>query len=164
MSQIKFNKEELLNRVIQQLEVDLQGLIVAAQANLDAATNEESKPENEYDTRALEAGYIAGAQSQRAREIEESLLVLKKLKVRDFKSTDKIDVTALVSLQSEKEKSWVFLLPRGAGQTLVQQGIKIKVITGQSPLGEALLKQEVGEFISVITAKTSMDYEILEIY
>jgi transcription elongation GreA/GreB family factor len=163
MSANKFQKEELLKIIIQQLEEDLQGLIIAAQANLDAATNEESKPENEYDTRALEAGYIAGAQSQRAREIEESLLVLKKLKLKSFTPSDKIDVTALVCLQTDKETSWVFLLPRGAGQSINIQGHKIKVITGQSPLGEALLKQEVGETISVITAKNSMDYEILEI-
>lgn len=156
-------KAMLIPALIQQLEQDLKGLIEAAKANLEAATNEESKPENEYDTRALEAGYIAGAQSQRAREIEEALTTLKNFKVRDFSAKDSIQVSALVHLSHEGEKSWVFLLPRGAGQTLVHQGIKIRVITGQSPLGQALLNQSVGDLVTVTTAKTSIEYEVLEI-
>ena len=39
-------------------------------AVVDAATNTESKPENKYDTRALEASYLAGAQQERLNEMK----------------------------------------------------------------------------------------------
>jgi hypothetical protein len=49
------NKAMLVEAICKQLEVDLEAMKVAAKATHDAATNEESTPENEYDTRALEA-------------------------------------------------------------------------------------------------------------
>lgn len=157
------NKSELIAQVIANLEQDLKSLIAAAQANLEAATNEESKPENEYDTRALEAGYIAGAQSQRARETEEAILSLRQLKPRDFQPTETVQMTALVTLQGEKDQSLIFLLPRGAGQIMNWQGQKIKIISGQSPLGLSLLNQKVGDVVSVETAKGLVEYEVLNI-
>lgn len=163
MAQLGFDKQVLVQQVIQQLEVDLAALIEAAKANLEAATNEESKPENEYDTRALEAGYIAGAQSQRARDIEEALSVLKQLKLRNFSKHDPIGVSSLVELEHEGDRFWVFLLPRGAGITLTSSSVKVRVITGQSPLGQALLQQSQGEVVILETAKGTQEYEILQI-
>ncbi len=58
----------------------------AALATYEAATHEESKPENEYDTRGLEASYLAGAQAKRTAEIEELLIILKHLDVKKIHS------------------------------------------------------------------------------
>lgn len=70
-------KKKLIELICAQLEKDLQTAIAAAVATYEAATHEESKPENEYDTRGLEASYLAGAQSKRAGEIEELLAICK---------------------------------------------------------------------------------------
>ena len=64
-------KQELISAFITQLERDLVTMKEAARNTLQAATHEESKAENEYDTRGLEASYLAGAQSKRAAEIED---------------------------------------------------------------------------------------------
>ena len=65
------DKRKIIEAIRRQLEKDLNVLKEAALIAYEAATNEESKPENEYDTRALEASYIAGAQAKRAGELEE---------------------------------------------------------------------------------------------
>lgn len=160
---IKINKTELLNSMIQVLEKDLYSLIEAAKASHEAATNEESQPENEYDTRALEASYIAGAQSKRALEIEEALSYCRGLQIRNFNSTDPVQVSAVVELESEDKSQIVFLMPKGAGISLDYQGLKIKVITGQSPLGQVLVGQQKGQVITVDTSKDSIEYEILDV-
>ena len=45
------NKADVLERFVQQLESRLAILVSSAMDAKDAATNEESKPENKYDTR-----------------------------------------------------------------------------------------------------------------
>jgi transcription elongation GreA/GreB family factor len=156
----RLKKAELIQMMIKSLESDLEGLIFAAQATHEAATNEESKPENEYDTRALEASYLAGAQSKRAQEIEEALSYCRALKVKTFSKEDPISVSALVELQSENKTQIVLLMPKGGGLTLESNGLKVKVITGQSPLGQAIQGQKLGSLITVETAKDTTDYEI----
>lgn len=160
---IKIDKAQLLNSMIQILEKDLIALIEAAKTSHEAATNEESQPENEYDTRALEASYIAGAQSKRAFEIEEALSYCRGLQIRNFNKTDAIQVSAIIELQSEDKTQIVFLMPKGAGITLDYQDLKVKVITGQSPLGQVLIGQKMGQVITVDTSKDSIEYEILDI-
>jgi transcription elongation GreA/GreB family factor len=159
----RLKKAELIQMMIKSLESDLEGLIFAAQATHEAATNEESKPENEYDTRALEASYLAGAQSKRAQEIEEALSYCRALKVKTFSKEDPISVSALVELQSENKTQIVLLMPKGGGLTLESNGLKVKVITGQSPLGQAIQGQKLGSLITVETAKDTTDYEITDL-
>ena len=76
MENIKINKKELIQKLILSLEEELLALKTAAQATYQAATHEESKPENEYDTFALEASYLAGAQAKRAGQIDEIIAKL----------------------------------------------------------------------------------------
>ncbi len=157
------NKSELIQMMIKSLESDLEGLIFAAQATHEAATNEESKPENEYDTRALEASYLAGAQSKRAQEIEEALSYCRALKVKNFSKEDPISVSALIELHSESKTQIVLLMPKGGGLTLESNGLKVKVVTGQSPLGQAIQGQKLGSVITVETAKDTTEYEITDL-
>ena len=90
------NKQKLVDIFIEQLEHDLIALKEAARATYEAATHEESKPENEYDTRGLEASYLAGAQAKRAGEIDEVLSLFRHLEFKSFGPQTPIAATALV--------------------------------------------------------------------
>lgn len=158
------DKKQLLKDLILQIETELPELIAAAQHTLEAATHEESKAENEYDTRGLEASYLAGAQAKRVAELEEDLFVLKQLVIRDFAETTPIAATALVEVDLDSQKSWVFLLPRGGGRRLKStDGNSIQILSLKSPLGEALLAAKVGDSVFVDSAKGSKEYEILSV-
>lgn len=158
------DKKKLVEMMIEQLESDRLVLIEATQATYEAATHEESKPENEYDTRGLEASYLAGAQSKRVGEIEEALLVCKQIPLKSFSENDVIAPTAIVELESEGKNSFVFLMPKGGGMNLSYDKKSIHVVTGQSPLGEALLGQKVGGYAVVDTGRQEKEYEILKIW
>lgn len=157
------NKAKLIEQIIQQLEENLQTNISAALATYEAATGEESQAENEYDTRGLEASYLAGAQAKRVGEIEEQLHIYRQLKPKEFGTKDPIDATALVKVEHNKKVSYVFLMPKAGGIALSVDGHAVQVITPMSPLGEALVGLKVGDIAIVDTANSSKEYEILDV-
>ncbi len=138
-------KNELIAAFIAQLESDLLIMKTAALAAHEAATNEESKPENEYDTRGLEASYIAGAQAKRALEIDEVLSLFKNLTVQEFKLDDPIRATALIHVKMGNTEKHLFMFPKGGGVQVKFQNKTIQIVTPSSSLGQALLGLSAGD-------------------
>ena len=158
------DKKKLVETIRTQLEADLRQAREAARATYEAATHEESKPENEYDTRGLEASYLAGAQAKRIAEIEELLVIFKHLQVKDFGPDDKINSTALVEVSSQNKKYVFFVLAKGGGVSVTFEGQKIQTITPKTPLGEALQDLSVGDVAIVENGDQVREYEILQIW
>ncbi|MBX3017067.1 MAG: GreA/GreB family elongation factor [Bdellovibrionaceae bacterium] len=157
------DKKKLVQAIIAQLEKDIAALKAAALETYAAATGEESQPENEYDTRALEASYLAGAQGKRVAEVEESLMTYKLLEVRDFDDQKPIGPTALVDLDLDGKKSLAFITPASGGMVLKFEGQAIQVLTPKSPLGEALVGLKTGDFAIVDQANRTLEYEVLKV-
>lgn len=157
------DKQKFIDLIRAQLESDLVVLKSAALATYDAATNEESKPENQYDTRALEASYLAGAQAKRVADIEELVFIYKNVQLKSFKPTEAIAVTALVEVITTGKKLFVFVMPKGGGLSLQIQGMSVQIVTPNSPLGEALLGLFVGDVAQIESGDKVRDYEILSL-
>ncbi len=133
------NKANILKLVLEELEKNRQVLVAAALEAKEASTSEESKAENKYDTRGLEASYYAGAQAKRAVEIEESLFKLNNIKLKSFESGDKIEVGALVCLIDEEEsEKTLFLLPVG-GVSVFYNDQSVTTIGVEAPLAKILM-------------------------
>lgn len=161
---VAIDKKKLLEEICHRLEKDLEVLKAAALATYEAATGEESKAENEYDTRGLEASYLAGAQAKRVQEIEEQLTIYKYLEIKDFSPTSPISATALVEAEVDGDKKQIlFVLPKGGGLSVTVGNHKIQVITPASPLGEAIVGLKVGEVAVVETGAQTKEYEILAV-
>src|ERR1700741_1941186 len=78
------DKQKLLQSVITQLEEELGRALAAAKASHEAATAEENRPENQYDTRALEASFLARGQAARISELEHGIKVLRDLPMKEL--------------------------------------------------------------------------------
>src|SRR3989442_12715479 len=109
------NKTLLLEQVIATLNENLSVLEKAARASHAEATHESSKAENKYDTRGLEAAYLAGGQARQAAEILKSIKVYASLSVKEFGATDAIDLSALVELETAGEVGTYFIGPCSGG-------------------------------------------------
>src|SRR6202165_1140991 len=94
------NKARLHEQIIASLSESLSVLEKAARSSHAEATHESSKAENKYDTRGLEAAYLAGGQARQAKEILDSIKLYQSLAVRDFGPGEVIDLTALVDLDA----------------------------------------------------------------
>lgn len=157
------NKEKLVNAFIQQLEAELSSLEASIKATREEATHEESKPENEYDTRALETGYLVKAQSKRILDAKEMLSAFKHTAIKAYTAETPIGATALIQILINNKPSWFFYMPSGGGASLEFEGRKIQVITPISPLGEALLGLRAGDFATVESGNDIKEYEILTV-
>ncbi len=157
------DKRKLVDQIVVLLEKDLAALRAAALETYAAATGDESKPENKYDTRALEASYLAGAQAKRVLDVEASLKIYKFLEIRQFTSASRIESTAIVELDLDGKQLRVFIVPARGSLSLTFDGVQIQVITPQSPLGEALLGTKVGDIAKVDKGSRQIEYEVVSI-
>ena len=142
------NKTRLQTLIIDRLQADLTVARDALKASHEAATHAESKAENKYDTRGLEAAYLADGQRRRVHEIETALMAYRNLSVRP-QADEPICVGALVALDQEGLDRLIFLGPDGAGLRMVDEGREVLVITPRSPLGQALLGRETGDEVEL---------------
>ena len=138
-------KQAVLDQLRAVLQADLDTLTRAAQGAFAAATDPDSKAENKYDTRGLEASYLARGQSKQAAELEQALHQFQALTLRDFGPETPVDIGALVELGVGKEHSWYFIGPRAGGTEVTHAGNEITVITPQSPIGQLLVGRKQGE-------------------
>ena len=139
------NKRALIQKIVAKLTSELGVYFRAAMNSRAEATHEQSKADNKYDTRGLEASYLARGQSKQAAELEAAIAVFEKLEVRKFAPGDGIDIGALVELEMEGETSFYFIGPRAGGTEVVHDKKEILVITPQSPLGAQLREKKQGD-------------------
>lgn len=138
------NKRAIIKKITDKLVGELEIYFRAAQFSRAEATHESNKAENKYDTRGLEASYLARGQSKQAAELEAAIAEYQKLAVRKFTNGDTINIGALVELEQLGEKSFYFLGPRAGGTEIIHDQKEILVITPQSPLGEQLVGRPAG--------------------
>src|SRR5947209_20192621 len=116
------NKKQLLKQIVVSLTESLELLEKAARASHAEATHESSKAESKYDTRGLEAAYLAGGQARQAREILDSIKLYQSLPLQAFTAKDPIDLTAVVELLVDGSSSTYFLGPKNGGMEVECNG------------------------------------------
>ncbi len=157
-------KKNLMDILLFKLEENLNALVLSALEAKNAATSEESKPENKYDTRGLEASYLAGAQAERTSIMQKEIEQLKRLTMKHFNEHDWIDLTAIIEVTSDLESTKNFILLPFAGGTRIDFDNQIYyVISPKSPIGMQLLKKKVGDVFSIKSKGSNTDYEIQKI-
>ena len=97
------NKRALLKKILAQLTGELEVYFRAANAAHAEATHEQNKAENKYDTRGLEASYLAHGQSKQAQETKAAIAAFEMLDARKFGVGEPIDLGALVELGASSE-------------------------------------------------------------
>jgi transcription elongation GreA/GreB family factor len=158
------NKSQLLKQIVEALGENLETLERAARASHNEATHESSRAESKYDTRGLEAAYLAGGQARQAREIMESMKLYKDLPTRDFAAGDLIDLTAVVKLETDGMPFLYFIGPKSGGVEVIHDGEEITVITPQSPLGENLVGKKAGQSWSTKAGGSTVKYRITKVW
>ena len=157
------NKRILIKKIVARLTEELQVYFRAAHASRTEATHESSKAENKYDTRGLEASYLARGQSKQAAEIEAAIVEFEKLAVRNFGADELIDLGALVELEHGGESSFYFIGPRAGGTEVLHDKKEILVITPQSPLGEQLMGKISGDQPQLKLGKETRSAKVLSV-
>jgi transcription elongation GreA/GreB family factor len=156
-------KTPLVGKIIATLRANVVLLEKAARASHAEATHESSRAESKYDTRGLEAAYLAGGQARQVREIMEAIEVYETLEVREFRPGDAVDLTALVELNINGNCADFFIGPKNGGLEIVHGKKEITVLTPQSPLGQTLMGKKAGEGWNVKIGIASVSYRIVSV-
>jgi transcription elongation GreA/GreB family factor len=157
------DKKALLENVISQLESELRNARAAASSAHEAATAEENRPENQFDTRALEASFLARGQAARVAELEHSIKVLRDFPLRAYGDEDPVQTGALVKVDCGGTEQLHFVLPSGAGLAIALGKQKISVVTTSSPLGTELLGKSTGDSFVFRRGGATKEYEVLAV-
>jgi hypothetical protein len=157
------NKGLLLREIAAGLRGSLEVLENAAKASHAEATHESSKAESKYDTRGLEAAYLAGGQARQAKEILDSIKLYQALTAKVFTAGEPIDLTALVELSAGGVRSLYFIGPKGGGLEITHQRKEVTVITPQSPLGRSLMGKKAGQKWTAKVGGLLVKYEVVSV-
>lgn len=156
------NKQAILALVIAELSELLQQAELAAKNAHNAAIDDQSVAETQYDTLAIEAAYLAEGQSRRIDEINAQLQQLSTL---NLIANTHVELGALVALEYHDDQlKYVFLLPCGAGVHIHYQQQDILIVTPQAPLAKAILGKVVDDDFELMLANKKQTGFISLIY
>ncbi|MEE2813736.1 MAG: transcription elongation factor GreAB [Verrucomicrobiota bacterium] len=137
------DKAVVLEKIITSLQFELETYIRAAKFSHAEATAEENRAENKYDTRGLEASYLAAGQANKVVELEAAITSFKELK--DKPANESVEIGALVELDQEGALELYFIGPTAGGTEVEVASTEILIITPESPLGSQLIGLEAGQ-------------------
>ena len=139
------DKKTLFQKTLENLRSRHAALLKAAGDARATATDGENKSEGKYDTRGLEASYLAAGQADQALELGASISSLESLKLTDFAAGDPIDLGALVAVKSGGFTDHYFIVPAGGGLEIEE----VTTLTPGTPLGKLLTGKTVGDVFHV---------------
>jgi len=138
-------KTALLEKIRLELRAQFDRLSKAALDAHAAATDPGSKAESKYDTRSLEASYLASGQARQVAAIAEASRIFESLSLPDFDPEDAVEAGALVEIDRSGESEWFLLAPAAGGLEIEHQGLAITLLTPESQLYGKLLGTHVGD-------------------
>ncbi len=138
-------KYALIKKIRAELRSRFELLSRAAHEAHAAATDPGSKAEGKYDTRSLEASYLAAGQARQIDELAETVRIFDTLTLPDFSVSDPIDAGALVEAELRGETVHFLLVPASGGLEIEHEGQEITLLTPSSDLYRKLLGRRTGD-------------------
>ncbi len=132
-------KENLISLIQDQLEKAEE----ASESAKNLTTEGDLKSDGKYDTRGIEAGYLAGAQAKRVEEIKQDKELLESIEFHE--NTDTVSIGSLVELELDGNIKKYFLSSASGGTLLNIEGEAILVISVFSPIGKELVNLPLGD-------------------
>jgi len=167
---MNITRESVLTAVVAYLEERFGRLYRASQTAREEATDQDNRAESKYDTRSLEAGYLANGQAMQAEATADSLrdyrMFLSEVTEQGGAAAEKeeeadagvIRSGSLVTLRLGATKETFFIGLDSGGFDVEVDGITVTVLSLASPLAEQLLgkkkgaltRQPPGQVVSVV--------------
>lgn len=138
-------KDRLLDAIRAELRARFDRLTRAAKDAHAAATDPGSKAESKYDTRSLEASYLAAGQARQVDDLARDITLFDSVSLPAFAIDDPIDAGALVEGDLNGESTWFLLAPAAGGLEISHEGLAITLLTPESSLYQKLLGLHVGD-------------------
>lgn len=154
-------KQEILRQLINKAKEELALIEASAAASRSLATDQEFKAESKYDTRALEASYLAGAEAKRVDDLKLEIQILEDVDINLSQKLGEITIGSIVELLFNNQVRKYFLIPTAGGTIINIDDEPLVVVSVFSPIGSALLGLKAGDEFEVETPKETRKYKVL---
>lgn len=154
-------KKEIQKELCKKIENEVINIKQAVIASKNIATGDESKAESKWDTRAIEAGYLASAQQARLNELEQELQLLQEMDLRE--TNQEVIIGSIVELACNDQTRKYFLSPTSGGTLLNINGEAIMVVSVFSPIGREVLGLSVDDLFELEAPNGKREYSIVNI-
>ena len=142
------NKSGIVQSLRLLVRAQYERALKALEGAHEAAAGEDTKAENKYDTRGLEASYLAAGQAEQADEWKIALSSLEAFEFPELDTDDPITPGALVKAELDGEFVFYLLAPAGGGITCeTEEGGTVTVIGPNAPIREQLLGKTTGDIL-----------------
>jgi len=141
-------KDQLIKQITARLRQQLNTMTAAAKAAHEASTGDEGKAESKYDTRALEASYLAGAQAEQSQTLAHALHIFESLELDEFSPDAKIALGALVETEVNGTINYFLLTPCAGGVSIPHETGELTTLSPEAPLYQSLLDKQSGDLIA----------------
>lgn len=141
------SKQEIVHQLTALLRKQFTTMTGAARATHDAATGDESKQESKYDTRALEASYLAAAQTEQCQQLGHALHLLESFTPVPLPAGSAIGPGALVETELDGFISYYLLTPCAGGMVIEYNGCDLTTLSPDSPLYQNFLGHHAGDLL-----------------
>lgn len=132
------DKKRVLQEIVSHLALEARDRLAAAKETRGEAIHEDSRAEHKYDTRGLEASYLAEAQARQAEDARHQLALFETLRLREYGPADPIGLGALIEVRLGNHRDRYFTGPASGGLEVEIDGVEVTVVTCESPLGKHL--------------------------
>ncbi|EDY84845.1 hypothetical protein VDG1235_4478 [Verrucomicrobiia bacterium DG1235] len=139
------SKSDLVARIIAIIEQELAVASKAALESAEDATDDESRPENKYDTHALETSYVATAQAGYAKDLKAALQAYHNLILPPEPHTGPISMGSLVATLGPNGREQFFIGPAHGGIEIETDSGPVTVLNSKSPLGAQLIGKSLSQ-------------------
>lgn len=156
------DKAAIRDALVARLRAEADKVRASANETRKGATHEESRAENDKDTRGLEASYLARGQAMRAEELEEAIVRVRVMELPDYADRP-VGMGALIEALVDDDERTFFLAPAGGGEKLEVGGRTIHVLTAASPVGRALVGKRVDDELELRIAGRVRVYELTDV-
>jgi transcription elongation GreA/GreB family factor len=154
-------KNKIKKNLLVKLENELHEIESAAVSARAYALQDDLKSEGKYDTRAIEASYLASAQQRRVEEIKLDLQMIQEMEIQ---KSSHLEMGALALIDFNKREQFYFLSPTLGGELMNVDGHSVLIISVFSPIGSEAMNLSKGDSFEVETPKETRSYLIKEVF
>ena len=142
------DKNSIVETLRAQLRAQYERAVAALDGAREAATGEDTKAESKYDTRGLEASYLAAGQAEQADDLSRAVSVLESAEFPPYDFEDPIGPGALIEVEREGDIFHYLLAPAGGGLSWeTEEGESITILGPAAPLRSDLEGKKAGEIV-----------------
>ena len=133
------NKSLILEKLIKQLNDELEKAKAAYETAKNLTQEPDFKAESKWDTRSIEAGYLAGAQKKRVDELEMDVKMIEELAGEKLNKAASVGIGSLVDIEFNDQIRKYFIAPTAGGSMIEVDGEVVLVISVFSPIGDGVV-------------------------